>query len=79
MNYKIFVAGLIVASCLLSGCDQPSTKAERKADLEKKRAAYVPPPQLTDVCQAIRETPKSEMTTIWLGLKPRSEEQNFDY
>lgn len=64
----------------LSACGQaPAVDEEQAQTPAERRAAYAPQPEQTDVCQAFRDTPKAEMKTFWLGLKPRNAVQNFDY
>jgi len=86
MIKSALITGIVGFSILLNACnrtpapnDKTPTLEKRRAILAEKRANYIAPPQQIDVCQAIRETPKSEMQTFWLGLKPRNAEQNFDY
>jgi len=64
----------------LSSCGQALAVDEVQAQTPvERRATYTPQPQQTDVCQAFRDTSQTDMKTFWLGLKPRSEAQNFDY
>jgi len=72
MNFKpcLYLALLCLTS--LSACEETPI-------YDEKSATYVPQPQQTDVCQAFQDTPKAEMKTFWLGLKPLGTAQNFDY